>query len=141
MTPAHFNGVDEYLASQSEDAQHVLHSVRNIIRKALPRAEELISYNIPAYKVEGGIALYFAGWKHHYSLYPAGERLRARFKDELAPYRVSKGTIRFSLSEPVPAKLIERIAKFRAKEVTGGENARSKTGQRSPKKRRADVEN
>jgi uncharacterized protein YdhG (YjbR/CyaY superfamily) len=61
--------------------------------------------------------LYFAGWAKHYSLYPAGDRLVAAFKDSLAPYEISKGTIRFPLSQPVPEKLIERIAKFRAKEV------------------------
>jgi uncharacterized protein YdhG (YjbR/CyaY superfamily) len=61
--------------------------------------------------------LYFAGWKRHYSLYPAGERLAAAFVDRLAPYKVRKGTIQLPLSEPVPVKLIERIAKFRAKET------------------------
>jgi uncharacterized protein YdhG (YjbR/CyaY superfamily) len=61
--------------------------------------------------------LYFAAWKQHYSLYPGGDRLVNQFKEELAPYQVSKGTIRFPLSKPVPAKLIERIADFRAKEA------------------------
>jgi uncharacterized protein YdhG (YjbR/CyaY superfamily) len=60
--------------------------------------------------------LYFAGFKEHYSLYPASDQLVAAIKD-LAPRKVSKGTIRFPLDEPVPAQLIERIAKFRAKEV------------------------
>ena len=58
--------------------------------------------------------LFFAGWKQHYSLYPATRRVVEAFKDDLAPYEVSKGTIRFPLSEPVPVKLIGRIAKFRA---------------------------
>ena len=70
--------------------------------------------------------LFFAGWKEHYSLYPAGSRLAA-LKKELAPYKVSKGTIRFPLSEPVPVKLIERIAKLRAKEVAAGKKATPKT--------------
>jgi uncharacterized protein YdhG (YjbR/CyaY superfamily) len=64
------------------------------------------------------VVIYFAGWKQHYSLYPANRRLVAAFKKELAPYEVNdKGTIRFPLDEPVPVKLIEAIAKFRAKEV------------------------
>ena len=67
--------------------------------------------------------LYFAGWKQHYSLYPATGRLVAAFKRELAPYELSKGTLRLPLSEPVPLTLIERIAKFRAREVA----ARAKT--------------
>jgi uncharacterized protein YdhG (YjbR/CyaY superfamily) len=61
--------------------------------------------------------LYFAAWKAHYSVYPSNARLVAAFKDELAPYEQSKGTIRFPLAEPVPATLIARLAKFRAKEV------------------------
>ena len=84
---------------------------------ALPGADEVISYEIPTYKLHGGAVLYFAGWKQHYSLYPAGENLVAAFQHELASYKVNKGTIRFPLSEPVPVKLIERIAKFRASEA------------------------
>jgi uncharacterized protein YdhG (YjbR/CyaY superfamily) len=63
--------------------------------------------------------------RHCYSLYPSTDRLVAAFKDELAPYEISKGTIRFPLSEPVPVKLIERIAKFRAKEVVEREKAKA----------------
>jgi uncharacterized protein YdhG (YjbR/CyaY superfamily) len=67
-----------------------------------------------------------AGWKRHYSLYPCTGNLVAAFKDELAPYEVNnKGTIRFPLDQPVPVKLIERIAKFRAKEVV--ERTKKKT--------------
>jgi uncharacterized protein YdhG (YjbR/CyaY superfamily) len=117
MGKTNFTNVDEYIAAQPERAQVVLQLVRSTLRKAMPRAEEVISYKIPAYKLKGEIVLYFAGWKQHYSLYPAGERLVAAFKDELRPYKISKGTIRFPLSEPVPVKLIERIAKFRAKEA------------------------
>jgi uncharacterized protein YdhG (YjbR/CyaY superfamily) len=117
MRKANFTNVDEYISSQPETAQVVLQLVRRTLRKALPGAEEVISYKIPAYRLNGGIVLYFAGWKQHYSLYPTGERMVKAFKDQLAPYKVSKGTIRFPLSEAVPVKLIERIAKFRAKEV------------------------
>ena len=69
--------------------------------------------------------LYFAGWKERYSLYPSTDRLVAVLKDALAPYEVSKGTIRFPLAEPVPAKLIERIARFRVKEAGEREKARA----------------
>jgi uncharacterized protein YdhG (YjbR/CyaY superfamily) len=109
--------VDEYIAAQPEAAQPVLDRVRRTIRKAVPKAEESISYKIPTYKLHGERLLYFAGWKQHYSLYPATKRLVAALKEDLKPYEVVKSTVRFSLAEPVPAKLIERIAKFRAKEV------------------------
>ena len=124
MAKNNFKSVDEYIASQPEAVQNILGRVRSTIRKALPGAEEVISYQIPAYKLHGGVVLYFAGWKQHYSLYPAGERIVAAFKDELASYEVEKGTIRFPLSQPVPVKLIGRIAKLRAKEV--GESAKAK---------------
>jgi uncharacterized protein YdhG (YjbR/CyaY superfamily) len=114
----HFTSVDDYIDAQPDHVRGVLNKVRSIIRKALPKAEEVISYQIPAYKLQGERVLFFAGWKQHYSLYPAGERLVAAFKGELAPYKITKATIRFPLSEPVPVKLIERIAKFRAKEAS-----------------------
>ena len=131
MAKTSFKSVDEYIASQPEAVQGILGRVRSAIRKAVPGAEEVISYKIPTYKLRGGAVLYFAGWKQHYSLYPATGRVVAAFKDELAPYEVSKGTIRFPLSQPVPVKLIGRIAKFRAKEVAGHEKAKAVV----PKKR------
>ena len=124
MAKTSFKSVEEYIASQPEAVQSVLVRVRNIIRKAVPGAEEGISYQIPTYKLDKGAVIYFAGWKRHYSLYPATGRVVTEFKDELSAYEVSKGTIRFPLSEPIPVKLIERIAKFRAREVAGNEKAK-----------------
>ena len=120
-----FKSVDEYIASHPEGVQRILERVRSIIRKAMPRAEEALSYGIPTYKLDGRAALYFAGWKEHYSLYPSTDRLVAEFRDELAPYEVNKGTIRFPLSEPVPVKLIEGIAKFRVKEAAERQKAKA----------------
>jgi uncharacterized protein YdhG (YjbR/CyaY superfamily) len=120
-----FKSVDEYLASQPEAVRSILGRVRGAIRKAVPEAEEVISYQIPTYKLQSGPVLYFAGWKRHYSLYPATGRVIAAFKDELASYEIDKGTIRFPLSQPVPVQLIRRIAKFRAKEVAGRENTKA----------------
>jgi len=117
MARTGFKSVDEYMASQPDAVRGLLRRVRSTVREALPRAEEVISYNIPAYKMDGGAVLYFAAWKQHYSLYPATGRLVAALKDELARYEISKGTIRFPLSQAVPVKLIGRIAKFRANEV------------------------
>jgi uncharacterized protein YdhG (YjbR/CyaY superfamily) len=131
MAKTEFKSVDEYIASQPDAVQGILERVRSTIRRALPGAEEGISYQIPTYKVHGDPVLYFAGWNQHYSLYPAGEYLVAAFKAELARYKVNKGTIRFPLSEPVPVKLIAGIAKFRAKEVAEREKAKAA----APKKR------
>jgi len=131
MAKTDFKSVDEYIASQPQAVQGILQRVRSAIRKAVPGSEEVISYQIPAYKLHGGPVLYFAGWRQHYSLYPATAHVVAAFQDDLAPYEVRKSTIRFPLSEPVPVKLIERIAKFRAKEVAEREKAKAA----APKKR------
>jgi len=93
MGKANFTNVDEYISAQPETAQLVLRLVRSTLRKALPGAEEVISYKIPAYRLHGGIVLYFAGWKQHYSLYPAGESMVSALKDQLASYKVSKARI------------------------------------------------
>src|SRR5690349_8780802 len=118
MAKTDFKSVNEYIASKPKEVRVILKRVRSTIRKAVPAADEMISYQIPVYKLNGVPVLYFAGWKQHYSLYPAGTPLVAAFKDELAGYKLSKGTIRFPLSEPVPVSLIERIAKFRAEQLT-----------------------
>jgi uncharacterized protein YdhG (YjbR/CyaY superfamily) len=117
MAKTDFKSVDQYLASQPESTARVLKVLRRTIRKAIPQAEETISYGIPTYKLHGRSILYFGGWKEHYSIYPSTDRLVAALKEQRAPYEVAKGTIRFPLSEPVPTRLIGRIAKLRAMEV------------------------
>jgi len=117
MAKTDFTSIDEYIATQPDDAREILQRVRRAILKALPGAEEAISYQIPAFKLHGATVIFLAGWKRHYSLYPADDRLVEAFRDELAPYEVDKGTIRFPLDRPVPVQLIERIARFRAKEA------------------------
>ena len=111
--------VDDYIAGFPPPTQRALERVRSIIRKALPGSEETVSYGIGAIRLRGRVVIYFAGFKQHYSIYPSTKRLEAAFKSELAPYETSgRGTIRFPLSEPVPAKLIANIAKFKASEST-----------------------
>jgi uncharacterized protein YdhG (YjbR/CyaY superfamily) len=125
--------VDEYISMQPAATQTMLQRVRGAIGKAVPDAEECISYQIPAFKLDGRALLYFAGFKEHYSVYPASDAMLAAFPGELDRYRVSKGTLRFSLTENVPVKLIERIAKFRADEV----RARKPAKAAAKKKRKA----
>jgi uncharacterized protein YdhG (YjbR/CyaY superfamily) len=116
--------IDEYIAVQPAATQIVLERVRGAIVKAVPDTEQCISYQIPAFKLHGRVLLYFAGWKEHYSVYPASDAMVAAFPNELEQYRVSKGTLRFSLSERVPVKLIDRIAKFRAEELAARKPAK-----------------
>ncbi|HET7217585.1 MAG TPA: DUF1801 domain-containing protein [Vicinamibacterales bacterium] len=120
-----YTTIDEYLAAQPRDVRQLLAHVRRTIRKAVPAAVETISYGIPAYKLDGRVLIYFAGWKEHYALYPSTARLVAALQDELAPYDRRKGTIRFPLTGRVPAGLIGRIARFRAREVRALAKARA----------------
>jgi uncharacterized protein YdhG (YjbR/CyaY superfamily) len=117
MARTKFSSVDEYIGSQPQAVQRVLKQVRSAVRKSLPGAEEVISYNIPAYKRQGERVLFFAGFQRHYSVYPATKRLIEEFKSEPGAHEFKSSTIRFPLSEPVPVKFIERVAKFRAKEA------------------------
>jgi uncharacterized protein YdhG (YjbR/CyaY superfamily) len=99
--------------------------MRAAIRKALPGSEETISYKIPTYKLQGRTIVHFAAWTNHVALYPTGSAgVVAAFKKELAVHEVRKGTIRFSLEQPLPTTLIERIARFRAKEIAAKAKAK-----------------
>jgi uncharacterized protein YdhG (YjbR/CyaY superfamily) len=118
MPQSSFRTVDEYLAAQPAAARPILRRVRAALRRALPTADEVLSYKIPAYRLPGGVAIFFAGWKAHYSIYPASAALVATFKRQLAPYEVNdKGTIRFPLTAPVPVRLLSALARFRGQEL------------------------
>ncbi|MFT3923324.1 MAG: DUF1801 domain-containing protein [Myxococcales bacterium] len=114
MASPKFASVDEYIAALPEAARPVLERVRAIIRRALPRAEESISYNMPTYKLGAVAVIYFAGWKRHYSLYPVNEQVASACGVDLERYSLEKGTLRLPLDEPVPAKLIASISKLLA---------------------------
>lgn len=102
--------VDEYLKSFSPELRMKLQQLRQTIKKAAPKAEETISYQMPAYKYFG-MLVYFAAWKNHIGFYPAGAI--KEFEKELSAYEVSKGTIKFSNDKPLPLGLIKKIVKFR----------------------------
>jgi len=108
------NSIDDYISEFPVDVQVLLQDLRNIINKSAPEAQEVISYQMPAYK-QNGILVYFAGYKNHIGFYPTGKGIIA-FQDEITGYKTSKGTIQFPLNEPLPVKLIEKIVKFRIME-------------------------
>jgi uncharacterized protein YdhG (YjbR/CyaY superfamily) len=118
MVKASIQTVDEYIRAQPEVARGALTRVRGAIHRSVGRAHESISYHMPTYKLNGEVLLYFAGWRQHYSIYPATPFVVAELRNELAEYQVEKGTIRFPLTQPVPITLIAAIAKLRAKEVS-----------------------
>ena len=113
-------GVATYIAGRPTHARPVLRKVRSIIRAALPEAEETISYQIPAYRVDGRLAVYFAGWKERWSLYPVTKPVQEALGPALAKYPVSKGTVRFAYGDPVPVRLVQRIVRTLAKSAKRG---------------------
>lgn len=117
MAKTNYKSVDEYIAFQPAEARPLLERVRATIRRAVPKAEESISYQIAAYKLNGYPVLYFAGFKHHIGVYPVTGAAAKEFADEIQPYLASKATLRFPLDKPLPTKLIAAIAKFRAQEA------------------------
>ncbi|HUR61056.1 MAG TPA: DUF1801 domain-containing protein [Candidatus Thermoplasmatota archaeon] len=116
MAKAAFTDVDGYIASFAPEVQAVLRKVREAIRRAVPEAEERIGYQMPAYRLHGPL-LYFAAFRDHYSVFGAGPvaGLREAFP-QLARYTGGKGTLRFPFDEAVPVRLIQAIARHRAKE-------------------------
>lgn len=121
-----FSTVDEYIRSFPAKTQTLLKQLRKTIKTAAPKAEEMISYGIAAYKYHG-VLVYFAGFNNHVSVYPA-PRMDAAFKKELAAYKGGKGTVQFPLDQPLPFDLVKRIVLYRKKQNEAKEAARkSKT--------------
>ena len=117
MAKTDFKSVAAYIAAQPASVQPALRRLRATLRKALPRAREEISYQIPVYKLDGVVVLYFAGYARHYSIYPATAGLIRALGKHIEGHIHHKATIRFAADEPVPARLVTRIARLRAAEV------------------------
>jgi uncharacterized protein YdhG (YjbR/CyaY superfamily) len=109
-----FQTVDEYISALPPSARAAMVTLRQAIGKAAPQAEEAISYNMPAFKLNG-ILVWYAAFKNHIGLYPRASAIAA-FKAELASYKTSKGAIQFPIGKPIPISLVKQIVKFRIKE-------------------------
>ncbi len=102
-----------YLEALAPDARRVLTRMRSAIHSAVPRGEEGFSYGIPCIRRDGKVIVCYAAWTKHAALYPIGAAITRGMGDVLAEYAVSKGTIRFPLSNPPPAALVRRLVKAR----------------------------
>ena len=90
-----------------------LREIRSIIQSVAPRADESISYGVPALKLNGRPLVYYAAFKKHTSLYPMTEAIRQKFATELEGHKTSKGTIQFPLDQPLPVSLVKRLVRAR----------------------------
>lgn len=107
--------IDEYLAGLSEGKRAALEKLRKDIRAVVPKAEECISYSIPAFRLDGRILVFFGAASKHCSFYPGAHPIEA-LKEELEAYETSKGTIRFPEDAPLPARLVRKLVKARIAE-------------------------
>ena len=110
----HYKTIDEYIRSFPADLRSVLEKIRQTIHEVAPEATEVISYQMPAFKLNG-VLVYFAAHKNHIGFYPTSSGIEA-FKVELTPYKFSKGAVQFPLDKPIPFDLVKKIVVFRVKE-------------------------
>jgi uncharacterized protein YdhG (YjbR/CyaY superfamily) len=103
--------IDDYLSTVSDEHRFALEKLRKQIRSAAPKAEECISYGLPAFR-QNGMLVWFGAARNHCSFYPGGRAVET-YQSELKNYSLSKGTIRFQPDKPLPAPLVRKIVKER----------------------------
>jgi uncharacterized protein YdhG (YjbR/CyaY superfamily) len=114
--------VDTYLAALPKESRAALEKLRKTIKSAAPEATETISYQMPAFKHQGRMLVWCAAFKDHLSLFPASKAVMDALGDELKPYLSGKGTLRFTVDQPMPAALVKRIVKTRIEENAASRN-------------------
>ena len=120
--------IDEYLANMRPDHRKTLQKLRQTIRTAAPKAEECISYGIPAFRLDRRFLVFFGAWANHCAFYPGSAATLKNFRNELRDFQTSKGTIRFSPDNPLPVALVKKLVKTRIAE----NNARANKNRRKP---------
>jgi len=120
-----FTSINEYISTLPEDTQKAMREIIATIKARVPNAEEHISYNMPAFKVNGEYFIHFSAWKNHIGMYPIPAGNEA-FQKQIEPYRSAKSSLNFPLDKPMPIKLIEKFIKFRIAENLKSAKVKSK---------------
>ena len=108
--------IDEYLANVKPDQRKTLQKLRQMIQTTAPKAEECISYRIPAFRLNRRVLVFFGAWANHCAFYPGRTGTLKKFRNELRDFQTSKGTIRFSPDKPLPVALVKKLVKTRIEE-------------------------
>ena len=116
MPPAKPTTIDEYLARATPEHRALLEKLRRAIHAAASGAEEYIGYGLAGFKLHGRPLVYLGAWENHCALYAASPATQAQFADELKGFKVSKGTIQFTLEKPLSPALVKKIVRARATE-------------------------
>lgn len=111
--------VDDYLAHLTEDRRPAMEALRATIRAAAPEAIEVISYQMPAFKLDGRFLVSYAAFQRHYSIFPASAMVVDALGDEVRPHLHGRGTIRFPADQHIPLDLVTRIVAVRLAEHAG----------------------
>lgn len=124
-----FTSIDEYIATLPKGTQKLMEEIRAAIKSVAPKADEKISYQMAAFKLDGHYIAHFAAWKKHIGMYPipAGD---AAFQKEVLPYKGVKSSLQFPLDQPMPLKLIKKMIKFRIVENKNMEIDRAKSSKK-----------
>lgn len=125
--------IDEYLAAVSETQRAALEKLRKTIRSIAPKAEECISYRLPAFRLNGKIIAGFGTAAGHCSYYPFSGKTIVALKAQLAAYETSKGAIRFRTDRPLPAALVRKLVRTRMAEIEAGTTQVRKPGAKKAK--------
>jgi uncharacterized protein YdhG (YjbR/CyaY superfamily) len=116
---AKYATVDQYMATLPNERRAVMEQLRATIRAAAPQATEAISYNMPAFRLDGHFFVSYDAYKRHYSLFPWTDAMVSELGDAIRPYAVGKGTLRFPADQPIPLDLVRRIIEIRLREFAG----------------------
>jgi len=108
--------IDNYLAGVTPDQRAALQKLRETIHTVTPKAEECISYGIPAFRLNGRSLVFFGAWANHCSFYPGSSTTLKKFREDLKSFKITKGTIRFSPDNPLPLALVKKLVKARIAE-------------------------
>ena len=124
MSTTKFKNIDQYISTFPPKVKALLETMRKAIKQVAPDADEIISYNMPAFKFYGRILVYFAAHSKHIGFYPGNRVVNEVFKDDLTSYETSKGTVKFPFEKPIPVSLVKKIVKYRVKENMGNANSK-----------------